>query len=111
MKSFVKYIVLGLLALTFNLGAGAQGKPYEPYFVSGVLKLNGSEATIKVVQGMVVSDSPENARVVFMGLALRQFPDYTIVDSIASNFAQLYKTLPSNSSPSSGEKPQLRNNI
>lgn len=93
-------IVFAIGLVLVGMCANAQTQPpqsqyqYQPYFVSGVLKANDS-TMIKVVQGMVVSDSADNARIVFTGLASKQFPGYFMLDSIAGSFSQLYKTLPS----------------
>lgn len=105
---------LSLKALLFAVtllctGAYAQTPSvYQPYFVSGVLKENNSAAVIKIVQGMVVSDSVPNAQVVFSAMAIKQFPGYTMVDVLASTFSQLYKTLPTNgAAPDSKATPFL----
>lgn len=83
-----------VLAVFFVCAQAFAQTAYQPYFVSGVLKQNGSDTTIKIVQGMVVSDSPANAQIVFTAMASKQFVGYTMVDVLASNFSQLYKTLP-----------------
>lgn len=94
MKSSIK--ALAIFVSMFLSSAYAQTQSgYQPYFVSGVLKENNSAAVIKIVQGMVVSDSVGNAQVVFSAMAIKQFPGYTMVDVLASTFSQLYKTMPS----------------
>lgn len=93
-QKFVFAIGLVLVSMIANAQAQPPQSQYQPYFVSGVLKANDA-STIKVVQGMVVSDSADNARIVFAGIASKQFPGYFMLDSIVGSFSQLYKTLPS----------------
>ena len=104
MKKFILFI---LILVASGVSFAEQASSYMPYFVSGVLRLNGTDATIKIVQGMVVSDSPTNAKIIFTELAAQQFPQYTLVDILASNFSQLYKTMPTSSEPKKNAAPQI----
>jgi hypothetical protein len=90
MKKTFTTLVLAFFACFSN----AQQPEYNPYFVSAILRLNGTDATLKIVQGMVISDSPDNAKIVFTVLATKEFPQYTVIDVLPSSFAQLMKTLP-----------------
>lgn len=83
-----------MFAMLFGCAHAQAQTGYQPYFVSGVLQQKDSTTVIRIVQGMVVSDSAANAQVVFSGMAIKQFPGYTMVDVLASTFSQLYKSLP-----------------
>jgi hypothetical protein len=88
--------------LAHSFGYAQEPAKYAPYFVSAILKQNNKDATIKIVQGMVLSDSPANAELVFTVIATRQFPSYTALSVLASSFEQLFKSL-----PRSGEVQQV----
>jgi hypothetical protein len=87
-----KHIATVLLALSCCFAA-AQEPEYKPFFVSAILKLNGSENTLRIVQGMVVASDSANAQIIFTVMATKQFPQYTVLDVLPSTFEQLFKTL------------------
>lgn len=86
------FIAVAFAMVSFMVAA--EQPEYKPYFVSGILRLNTADVTLKIVQGMVISDSAHNAQVVFTVMATKQFPNYTVVDVLANNFEQLYKSTP-----------------
>lgn len=87
-----KLIAMLALALSCSFAA-AQEPEYKPFFVSAILKLNGSENTLRIVQGMVVASDSANAQIVFTVMATKQFPQYTVLDVLPSTFEQLFKSL------------------
>lgn len=96
----MKKTISTLLLAFFACFSQAQQAEYTPYFVSAILRLNGSDATLKIVQGMVISDTPDSAKIVFTVLATKEFPQYTVIDVLPSSFSQLMKTLPTGKPPS-----------
>ncbi|MDT8992762.1 hypothetical protein RQP54_17955 [Curvibacter sp. APW13] len=87
-----KHIAMLVLALSCCFAA-AQEPEYKPYFVSAILRLTGSENTLRIVQGMVVASDTANAQIVFTVMATKQFPQYIVIDVLPSTFEQLFKTL------------------
>lgn len=98
MKNWLVAIVLGLFSLGLVHADEKEQGAYGPYFVSGIIKQDNT-TTVKLLQGIIVSDSPANAGVVFKAMATKQNPGWSVVDVLASTFSQLYKTLPSSDQP------------
>jgi hypothetical protein len=94
MKNWLFVVVLGLLSLGLAQAQEKEQGAYGPFFVSGIIKQNDT-TNVKLLQGIVVSDSPANARLVFTGMASKQNPGWSVVEVLASTFSQLYTTLPS----------------
>ena len=112
LKMSMKKVFLAMLLCSISCVSFAQSaRALEPYFVSGVLKLNGAEAVVKLAHGMVVSDSAENAQAVFKEALIRQFPQHSVVDVIASDFVHLYKSLPSSTLKPVEVNPVMRHGV
>lgn len=93
----IKHII-AFTVLCFVGFANAENQTL-PYLISGVLKRNDSESTVKVVQGMILSTSADKARSAFRIAAQVQFPDYTLIDVLANSVDELYKPQPGMNAP------------
>jgi hypothetical protein len=83
--------IIALTMFCFLSFAHAAENQAMPFLISGVLKRNNTESTVKVVQGIVLSSSSEKASSEFRNAAQAQFPDYTVIDVLANRVDELYK--------------------
>lgn len=81
-----KQIWMLLLVMLFGSLANAQtDQPVgQVYFVSMLLKLESSQATVKQVHAIVTESSPDRAEEVFSATIRRDYPGYIVIDKLTS---------------------------